>query len=641
MKKTIQIVIFLFTILIFTSACKDFLNVIPDNIPTIEHAFKNRNEAEAFLYGCYSFIPSFPDIDTNPALVGGDEVWLIDIIYTIGNPLLWKIAKGEQNTNEPLANYWKSYQDGISSQGGRSLFTGIRDCNIFLEEIDKPFDLQEWERNQWIAEIKFIKAYLHFWLLRTYGPIPIIKKNLPISATPDKVMVYRDPVDDVVEYIVQLLNESVKDLPLEITPPEMGRASKAIALSLKAQVLTLAASPLFNGNPDYFDVTDKRGTHLFPQEFKIKKWQQAVDALKAAIDTCHLSGHVLNDFKMSSYAARVSDSTIIAMQTRAAVTERWNREIIFGDSNSSPSKLQQLCHPGFFPTHSAGGVLPCYAPPLHIVEQFYTKHGIPIEEDPEWDGIDKFGLKKGDDTHKNYIKKDYTTINLHFNREPRFYGSISFDGSLFFGNGRLSSENEFLHTIFIYGAGGVFLRDRHSPTGYLVKKLISLMTSIPDASATISTYRYTFPIIRLADLYLMYAEALNESKSMPDEHVYEFIDYVRKRSGLEGVIDSWTKYSKFPDKPLTQEGMREIIRQERLNELAFEGIRFWDLRRWKMAEKYMNQPIRGLNIYGETPLEFYKENNLYQLSFELKDYLWPLMQDELVKNKNLIQNPGW
>ena len=168
------------------------------------------------------------------------------------------------------------------------------------------------------------------------------------------------------------------------------------------------------------------------------------------------------------------------------------------------------------------------------------------------------------------------------------------------------------------------------------------MTSVPEGSSgDISSYRYAFPIIRLADLYLMYAEALNEVKSSPDDEVYEYIDYVRKRSGLEEVKDSWSKYSKFPDKPLTQEGMREIIRKERLNELAFEGPRFWDMRRWKLAEQDMNRTIRGLNIYEDTPEEFYKVQTIFNTSFTLKDYLWPLSIEEMVRNKNLVQNPGW
>jgi hypothetical protein len=139
----------------------------------------------------------------------------------------------------------------------------------------------------------------------------------------------------------------------------------------------------------------------------------------------------------------------------------------------------------------------------------------------------------------------------------------------------------------------------------------------------------------------MYAEALNEWKTAPDDEVYQYIDIVRARTGLKGVVESWENYSTVPDKPLTKDGMREIIHRERLNELAFEGSRFWDLRRWKKAEQYMNQPVRGLNIYGETPAEFFKVQNVFDLTFEKKDYLWPIKQSDILENKNLVQNPGW
>lgn len=234
-----------------------------------------------------------------------------------------------------------------------------------------------------------------------------------------------------------------------------------------------------------------------------------------------------------------------------------------------------------------------------------------------------------------------TTINLHFKREPRFYGSISFDGGIFYGNGRLFNEKDFLHTELIWGGAGMSNIARYSSTGYLVKKLINIQTLVEDGSGNLTRFKYAFPIIRLADLYLMYAEALNEIKSSPDTDVYEYINYVRERSGLEGVIESWQQYSSDPNKPTTKEGMREIIQRERLIELAFEGSRFWDLRRWKLAEKYMNQPIIGLNSFGETPSEFYKARTIYELTFKKKDYLWPIKQSELVRNHNLLQNPGW
>ena len=544
-----------------------------------------------------------------------------------------------------MANYWGSKQNGDDLKGGKAMFTALSDCNIFLENIHKPYDLTEEERTRWVAEVKFLKAFYHFWLFRMYGPIPLIKENLPISSTSEEVQRYREPVDEVVSYIASLLDEAASDLPLQIEDlmNDLGRPTQPMALAVKAQLLTLAASPLFNGNPDYADITDNRGIHLFPQSYSADKWKTAADALKTAIDVAHEAGHDLFDFKQTNYASKLNEKTILAMQVRGAATERWNKEIIWGDSNSNTDNLQRACHPIFMGGQGTGGLRKCYAPPLRIVEQFYTENGVPIEEDKDWVGIDPMGIKTASASDKLYIQEGFETINLHFKREARFYGSIIFDGGTFYGNSRTTTDNNLWVTKLKFGniSGGNTPTDRHSSTGYLCKKMIHYLSSVPDNSDQFTQHRYAFPIIRLADLYLMYAEALNEWKATPDQEVYEYIDKVRARTGLEGVVKSWQKHSLTPDKPKNKEGMREIIRRERMNELAFEGVRFWDLKRWKLAETYLNKPIRGLNIMGETAQDFYQVKTVYQLKYAKKDYLWPIKQSVLLRNKNLVQNLNW
>ena len=636
---------FLLVCLLSFFSC-DYLDIVPDNTLTVDHAFKSRYEAEGYLYGLYGFLPAFDDIASNPALMAGDEVWYVERAAVSGR--LWNIARGFQGTAAPLADYWTSYTDlrSFDLNGGKPLFTGLSDCNIFLENIEKVIDLKEYERIRWVAEVKFLKAYFHFYLLRMYGPIPIIRENLSMD---HPGLLYREPIDDVVEYIVELIDEATPDLPprIEDLMSEMGRATQPIALAVKAQALTLAASPLFNGNPDYASFTDKRGTPLFPQTYDSEKWKRAADALREAIDAAHGTdevGHKLYDFKRESlYGSNVNDKTALAMQVRGAATERWNSEIIWGYSYSGSGNLQRMCHPQFFVDQGSGGLHKTYAPPLHIVEQFYTKNGVPIEEDKDWVNVNLFDLRTGDEENRFYIAQNQQTINLHFDREARFYGAITFDRCIYFGNSRITDNN--LWTVQLRGGdtggAGMSPPERVLSTGYQCKKLVHYLTSVPDNNSNISIYNYPFPVIRLADLYLMYAEALNEWKASPDAEVYEYIDLVRERTGLEGVVASWSKYALQPGKPTTKEGMRDIIRRERMNELAFEGVRFWDLRRWKLSKEYMNKSIKGLNIYGESAEEFYAVQDVYQLEFEDKDYLWPIRQSILMKNTNLVQNPGW
>ncbi|MDR3245789.1 MAG: RagB/SusD family nutrient uptake outer membrane protein [Prevotellaceae bacterium] len=647
--KALVCAVFLF----FVCSC-NYLDVIPDNTATIDDEFKNRYEAEGFLYGCFSYLPSFADAGANPALLGGDEVWYIDPADGF-SPRLWYIALGRQGTNTPYANYWASQQNVATSEnlyGGTAIFTALSDCNIFLENIDKPYDLGDYERDRWIGEVKFIKAFYHFWLLRMYGPVPLIKENRPISAKGEDAQIYREPVDEVVDYIVSLLDEAVETLPpyIEDQLRELGRPTKPIALALKAQTLTLAASPLFNGTattPPAFSRVDNRGIQLFPQTYSAEKWQKAATALKEAIDAAHEGNHKLYDFREKNpvYAAAMNEKSILAMQVRGAVTERWNEEIVWGDSRSNTNTLQSACLPVFYMEQNGGALLKSYAPTFRTVEQFYTKNGIPIEDDDEWVGIDPMELRTATADDKYYIQQNFQTIRLHFDREARFYASIIFDGGTLYGNSRYVNDANPWVTLLKSGqiSGGRGPTQRYSSTGYLCKKLLHYMSSSPASVNSFSQYRYAFPIIRLADLYLMYAEALNEAYGPTHPDVYQYIDTVRARSGLKGVVESWNTFAiaSKKDKPLSQDGMRDIIRRERLNELAFEGVRFWDLKRWKLAEEYMNRPIRGLNIDGETAADFYQVTELYSVQYEQKDYLWPIKQSNLLKNKNLIQNPGW
>jgi hypothetical protein len=631
----------------------DYLDVVPENVPTIEHAFRTRTEAQNYKYGCFSYMPDIGNMAVDPAMLGGDEIWVPQVASGASTALRGIIA-GEQGTVNPLANYWAS-QRNSQTNVARPLWTGISDCNIFLENIDKPFDLKDYEKNKWIGEVKFLKAYLHYWLFRQYGPIPLIRENNAIDDGADEVQQHREPVDSCVNYIASLLDEAATLLPLTIEEPasEQGLPDRCIALALKAELLTLSASPLFNCNPDYANYVDNRGIQLFPQDKSQEKakWERAATALKAAIDVAHEAGYELYDFRTAYPAgALLSDETKFSMQVRGAATEIWNREIIWGNSRiNNNTNLQRMCSPHYTDAHIGGATFHNYAPTLQIVEQFYTDNGLPVEDDTEWVEKNVWQLRTAEADHKQYIRQGYQTIQLHFNREPRFYGAISFDGGTCFGNSRITQDNS-TNTNYMWVTemkmdqlNGWRVPDRSSLTGYIAKKMMHYRSSIGDNSTSYTAINYAFPIIRLGSLYLLYSEALNESKESPDAQVYEYIDLVRARTGLEGVVKTWNEHAVADkkNKPLTQDGMRDIIRRERLNELAFEGARFWDLRRWKLAGEYINRPIRGLNILGISAADFYNETVLYQPRFETKDYFFPVRTQTLIYNLNLLQSPGW
>src|SRR5690606_3722813 len=216
------------------------------------------------------------------------EIWLPQSDQAHWHPA-FRIAQGQQNVDDPLFNEW-----GGNLKGGDvrfnyiRMFQGIRHGNIFLENIRNPEnapDLTLDERTQWIGEVEFLKAYYHYYLLRMYGPIPIIDVNVPESASPEELYYGREAIDDCVNFIAELLDQSIEKLPARIVDEnnQLGRITKPIALAVKAKLLLMAASPLFNGNTDFAGLTSPEGEMFFNQTYDPDKWVTARDAAKAAI----------------------------------------------------------------------------------------------------------------------------------------------------------------------------------------------------------------------------------------------------------------------------------------------------------------------------------------------------------------------
>lgn len=628
--------------------CTDFLDVIPDNIATIDMAFNNKVNAEKYLATCYSYIPLFGAQRDNPGLTAGSDIWY----YTMednyfNNKWSFGIANGLQNTDNPLNNYW----DGAN--GGKSLFQAIRDCNTFIENVSdrsRVTDLEETERRRWVAEAKVLKAFYHFFLFQLYGPIPVVDVNLPISAPEELVRIKREKIETVTDYIVRLVDESADDLPLKIQSEatEMGRLTQPAALAIKAKTLLLAASPFYNGNTDYANFKDWDGEPFFPQEYKMDKWKDAADACKEALDKALEADHRLYDFKEDTFED-LPEALMYSMNVRQAVTKRFNKELVWGCGKSYTRDLQSHCQPKLmlFQAEKEFVCRGMYAPTLEIAEMFYSNNGVPIEEDKEWirnnDYNERYHVKVATRDDKYFIKEGYQTAILHFNREPRFYGTLGFDGSSWYGHGKEHADDMYYLEAKKGQVSGQSILALYSITGYYAKKLVYYKNIIDQTSDVIE--EYPFPIVRLADLYLMYSEALNEATDngefVPQE-VYDNIDVVRERSGLKGVVESWREYSTNPDKPSTKEGMREIIRRERQIELALEGARYHDLRRWKLAKSvYNNALIKGWSVEQETTEDYYVVRSIAQMKYAQKDYLWPIKYTTVINNSNLKQNPGW
>lgn len=623
--KFIKYITLFFIVSIFGS-CKKYLDIIPDNIATLDYAFRTRFQAEKYLFTCYSYLPKYDRVYYNSSQMFGDETLL-------GYPG-WSTFRSVQNVVDPRYNYW--------SNGDESLFKAINTCNTFLEQVKKVPDLQNYERVRWVAEVKFLKAYYHFYLLQMYGPIPIMDVNPPVSVSPEDAQVKRQTVDSCFNYIVNLIDEASKDLPKIIQKggTELGRITQPIAVSIKARVLITAASPLFNGNPDYAGFKDKQGMQLFNPTYDPQKWVIAAKACKDAIDLCTSSGLKIYHFNPQVNIYNLSPEMQIEMDIRNAMTEKWNSEIIWGDPNNLIQEFQERSMVSY--NEATQYVASFYRSginvPMNMAKMFYSKNGVPIDEDKTLNFTNPEALRTATDAEKYKVEPGYVTARLNFDREPRFYADLGFDGAKFYGAGNYDQDNSW-HLEARRGGYSSFdpSGTKNSITGYYPKKPISFLSYMEGGS---HMEIYPWPVMRLSDLYLLYAEALNEV-SGPSAEVYSWVNIIRKRAGIPDIDSSWNHFSIYPQKYATKEGLREIIHKERLIEFSFEGLSHWDLNRWKDAEKMLNEPIEGWDTDQADPQFYYRTIIRFPQKFKKRDYFWPIKEFDLIVNKNLVQNPGW
>jgi hypothetical protein len=275
----------------------------------------------------------------------------------------------------------------------------------------------------------------------------------------------------------------------------------------------------------------------------------------------------------------------------------------------------------------------------NVAARYYTVIGLPMEEDPSYDITSIHDLtlipeESNIGEWRGILQPGKPTIGFYMNREPRFYANLVVTGgywrTFFF---KIPTD---MYAEAFSGYSSRYPYEYYS-SGIGIKKFVH-----PESQSQWwqRVVRYPYPIIRLADLYLIKAEALNEYGG-PNQEVYDAINEVRERAGIQKVEDAWTYAKKSPNKHTSKEGMRDIILRERAIELAFEGSRFWDVHRHLKCEEEFNSPILGWDAKGMSPEAFFILEPKQVRQFSTRDYLWPIDLNELNTNGNLKQNPSW
>ena len=378
------------------------------------------------------------------------------------------------------------------------------------------------------------------------------------------------------------------------------------------------------------------------------KWQRALAAYEEAMDLCKSTNIRLFKYPASDYSKTVdarnfrNDSIRLPFMYnyQYAMVSKWNEEVIWGCSRTTNQvlswhEIQRSINYKSSAATSTGDAWQWFGPTLNATEFFYTQNGLPMDEDPTFDYEHKDSVVTITADHSTVAQVGEQTAYMFMNREPRFYASIGFDRSRVRGYGTLYN----LKMRYQEANGRQSHNDIDVPTsGVFLRKLMH-----PDTQGNGTITRYAWPIIRFNEMMLSYAECLNEVYGeQRQQEILALLDTIRSRSGVPPVEEAWAN-AKHPNKYMTKDGMREIIKQERTIELAFEGYRNDDVRRWLEGSKYFNTNIWQWNSDATTAAEYYKRVQDPELLhvFTTRNYLWPIPTDEMVKNPNLVQNPGY
>lgn len=654
MKNIIKLFILLFCI----TSC-DFLEKKPDDMKTDDMIWKSRKETEAYLYNVYSQIPTSNMHQDDPWLGVSDEVDLTWNVYRT-----YQINLGNWTTTSDFYNKWPNY------------YQAIRASFVFENNVDKNQELSEELKIQYKAEVKFLRGYYYWLLLRQYGPVVLIEELQALDN--DWASIPRTPYDVCVDYIVRMMDEAEVNLPLHWQNDRqwLGKPTKMVCKAVKAEVLTTAASPQWNGNPDYTNFKNLDGTPLASTTYDESKWKRAADASLDVIRTAE--GNSAANVRLYKNHENGDGAVFSAYRSlRDVHLKRWNCEIIWAKASFNHVGWEVHTSPG---PNNLGGV----APTQRAVDAFFMKNGRTIDDPASGYVEEGFATTGGDFWNPNNLNTTNDRVqmiemirngdawghwpgewNMYANREPRFYVSVLYNKRIIpqlpsdivkrnyysTSNSLVNQANGYARVEFYYGGmsrqSGSYTF--YPQTGYLVLKNIDPQSDMRDRVHGSTGRHDTF--IRYAKVLLDYIEALNEYNPA-DPDIQKYWDMIRERAGVESI------FSLYPQIRGNKAQQREYILQERQVELAFEGDRYFTTRRRLLSNTPDNNDPRrkygeggkmwGMDIHAGNAATnsfeytgFYKRVAFETRVFDKKMNLFPIHQSEIDKNPLIVQNPDW
>ncbi|MDE6222368.1 MAG: RagB/SusD family nutrient uptake outer membrane protein [Muribaculaceae bacterium] len=655
----------------------NYLDVVPPEQAGLSDAMKTHSAAMGFLYSCYAGLNdgSLAPNEYTSSFCSNTDEWVWPNDQEASYPGCFAAAKNTQTTNlSNIVHLWGS------------MYRYIGQCLLFeeqLQTVGREFEVTEnaEEETEWLAETRFLKAYYHYRLLKLYGPIPLTLERIPMD-TEASDYAGRSHFDYCVDYLANEFEQAAKNLPATRMSNYYGRATSVIAMACRAQLLLLAASDLYNGqfpypeweNPSY--ETPGYGRKLVSNTYSRAKWQRAYDATLEAINLAEGEGqhHLMQDYEEEANVTLESMDWVPVDFEDDVEKEAFLRKIML---NRYIHTTSQSDNPEIiWALRQSRSLLANARMPLKVIKnsnnQWYASSWAVVN--PTLNTAYNFLCKDGrlpaeshdiDFAPRNqWFKRAAGTaeghediINLMKNREPRFYAWICFDGGNYLN--RLYNGQPF--TVDFKSAEKQGYQPANEPKNYASTGLLA-MKHVPPISMISNQIQFSSGtatptvLCRLTELYLNLAECAAElaREDRPGgdasyaEVALDYINTVRDRAGVEPLTED--QIGEVVVNPLNNKTktmtLVEWVRQERFIELWDEGHRYYDVRRWVAGPEYlgpgMRQGLTGCEIQNPTFEQFNTPRECNpNFTFGTRQYLYPVFINEVYKNPQMIQAPGF
>ncbi len=575
------------------SSCEDMFGSYLDKAPGAELeedvVFSDWKRTEYYHNDIYNFLRN--------GLGRINNSWLDSATDLAMTSYSW----GGVRTSLNLGNYYASSGAPEVHTSWRHYYEGIRKVNTFLARVDNvPLGADEtaFSREQNVrrlkAEARFLRAWFYWELTLRYGGVPMITQRLS-PADEDILEHTRETYESCVEWIVSELVDCEEGLSFDdaIKADQLGRITKGMNLALRSRISLYMASPRNNPTND------------------LNLWKKAVDDAMLMMTEW---GHLASVPVYYLHTVGGADKAQAYQQALTLRRQNGNPETIFW-RNDAQGDWWQFESPVSFGGY--GGLCPSQ----NLIDMYdmengqspftqYDETGAPVYGDPATGTPSGINAASG-----------YNPAKPYSGRDPRFYKTVLYNGATWWDT-----------PIATYEGG----KDKPNgnldatATGYYNRKYMDDSQTHYLNGGTM--YR-NWVIIRYAEILLNYAEALNEY-SGPVQEVYDVLQMIRARAGFRVSVAT-----SHPG--MSQSEMQSFIRRERAVELCFEEHRWWDVRRWDIAEQVLSRPVYGMSItLNDDNSLTYRRTLAQNRVFEQKMYLYPIPREEVWRT-GMDNNPGW